>query len=123
MNFTERLLKLADHLDTVPRAQLNMGTWKCGTVACAVGHAAMMPEFNAEGLRMISEAGNHRYGDAYPCYTEGIKTHYSPWDAAMKFFGLSWQDANHLFSSTHYDLPPTPAEVSARIRGLVEGEK
>ena len=39
----ERLLRLAEHLDTVNEKQFDMSNWarqsNCGTVCCACGHA------------------------------------------------------------------------------------
>jgi hypothetical protein len=40
----ERLLKLAELLKTVPEEKFFMQKWVCGTRACALGHAAMLPE-------------------------------------------------------------------------------
>jgi hypothetical protein len=49
---------LADYLENLPpeAPEFDMGSWgshhACGTSACAIGHAALMPEFQALGLRM-----------------------------------------------------------------------
>lgn len=63
--FKERLLKLADFLDTVPPSRFDFSrwagnTWKdqnlldesCGTTACAFGWATAIPEFQALGLHL-----------------------------------------------------------------------
>jgi len=52
-----RLLKLADKLEGLNRAEFHMGMWgvedeksPCGTAACALGWAGLMPEFRRVGL-------------------------------------------------------------------------
>jgi hypothetical protein len=60
----QRLLKLADFLDTVDPSNFNYNYWhtglreprtapqepECGTTACALGWAAHVPEFQEAGL-------------------------------------------------------------------------
>lgn len=59
----DRLLKLADFLETVPEGRFDFGHWagedwrgaqdlSCGTSACAMGWAPSIPEFAALGLRL-----------------------------------------------------------------------
>lgn len=113
----ERLMKLADHLDTVPEAQFDMTNWKstCGTAACAAGHAAMMPEFNEEGFVLRSESsifGTYYY--YYPAY-QGYKA----FEACENFFNLHWKAADYIFSQLKYGYDVTPKEVAQRIREFV----
>lgn len=59
----ELLLKLADVLDKVPGHMWDFSTWvdgpgdladpACGTTACALGWATVMPEFRDLGLRLV----------------------------------------------------------------------
>lgn len=63
-----RLLKLAQFLKTVPAERFNMGVWvgddwkgdpdlSCGTSACALGWATVIPEFRRLGLRLVKPRG------------------------------------------------------------------
>lgn len=104
----ERLTTLANHLRTVPPETLDMSNWTCGTAACAVGHACMMPEFNAQGLGFPDVRRIPYYAGE------------SGWCAVDNFFDLLWPAARHLFESRHYLKPPTPTEVADRIDYFVE---
>jgi hypothetical protein len=67
MEFTrlhaDRLYRLADYLYVLETKKFNFTSWvngffeedklECGTTACALGHAATMPEFRALGLRLF----------------------------------------------------------------------
>lgn len=70
----ERLLKLADLLDTVPPEGWTFSTWARadnwseppiighrGTVACAAGWATTIPEFAAAGLTHRTPSGPQRH--------------------------------------------------------------
>src|SRR5260370_769502 len=63
--YNERLLRLASYLEKLPRDKFRFDSWIqfegsdlynndefCGTKACALGHAALMPEFRQLGLRI-----------------------------------------------------------------------
>lgn len=98
----ERLLKLADFLDTVPPARFRFDVWahnkkgeeikigECGTTACAVGWATTIPEFAAAGLHL--RIG----GDFGPTATPEFDGSESI-EAVMRFFDLSMHDAERLF--------------------------
>lgn len=121
----DRLNRLADHLDTVPVEQFDLQDWVgaanlgpdgfeivagCGTVACAVGHACLMPEFQDEGLK---------FDDDVPCYMTFDRNFYG-WFAVEEFFGLAFDSADKMFSAGSYDDYATSSEVAARIRQFLD---
>lgn len=81
----------------------------CGTSACAVGLACLLPEFQAEGLMFYS----------YPVYrTE--RGYFENWEAVRKFFDLDEEDTERLFMASYYDtLHPTREQVADRIEELL----
>ncbi len=130
---TERLLRLADYLDTVPAERFDMGWWGsrgpwpersrlCGTVACAFGHACLIPEFQAAGL----SPGWSAAGNLFPTLAGFTGEPGDTFAIAAAFFGLDLRDSFHLFEPDEYvddrEQPASsirPAEVAARIRELV----
>lgn len=116
----ERLLKLADHLDTVDQSRFDMSTWSCGTQACAIGHACEIPEFRKAGLYLET-----LYGQAYPKYAEPRQKYaeYSGFDAVAKFFSISLYRANKLFDFDSDGDEPisaiSPKKVAENIRNFV----
>lgn len=120
-----KLLKLADHLEALPSGVFDMEQWRykgseCGTVACAVGHAAdIFPE-----LAMVEDRADKREGMYYrPEFTDpNTGERLRDYDAAAAFFGLSPVEADWLFNYESYyshDVSPTIANVVARIRARV----
>ena len=124
---TERLLRLAAHLDTVPVDEFKMDHWAerddvCGTVCCAMGHACDLPEFAAAGLFL--EWGEHGRGRTAELCRRTDAPHLAPhlftgFRAAAVFFSLSCSVAEDLFSPDCYPAKPGPGDVAARIRELV----
>lgn len=135
----DRLTTLAAHLDLLPDELFYLGAWfasrkptdrelddemfvldaedfesnDCGTIACAVGHACRIPEFQTAGLKVL----NNR-----PVYVpEKFKYGDSGWSAVMGFFGLTESEALHLFLESEYPDGgrTTPAQVVERIRAFV----
>lgn len=103
----DRLLKLADFLDTLPPERFNYSHWvgnawggkpdlSCGTTACALGWATAIPEFQAMGLCLQRDG----YGEV--CVTlgedvsdcEGAEHSFL---AAKKLFGITFRQAEFLF--------------------------
>lgn len=91
----ELLKKLVKYMETVPEEQFDFSTWgtntnlgACGTRACALGWATMIPE---TGLRLKNHAGlvhiEHKSSGAREVY------------AAVLAFGLSYAQARQLFLS------------------------
>ena len=113
-----RLLKLADHLDTVPPETFDMSTWWCGTKGCAMGHAAQMPAFRRLGLLVTS------YTDFYEGVIVGVTFEgETDFNAAAAFFGLKWGEAVALFGVDFGDDPRTPAAVARENSAFVVREK
>lgn len=125
---SERLLRLAAHLDTVPAGVFDMTQWAikadCGTVACALGHACSVPEFAAAGLRLHWSDGPYESA----CVRLAGENPHNGYGVASSFFDIDLQDAHHLFSPGDYlgaDGNPRagddihPAEVAQRIREFV----
>ena len=82
----KRLIKLANFLKTIPKKDFWLGTYSCGTKACALGWAGLMPEFRKAGLK------TDRNEDEVTLSGEffGIR-------AGEVFFGLSQNEADALF--------------------------
>ena len=110
----DRLLKLAAHLRTVAPETFDLADWSCGSAACAVGHACMMPEFEAEGLTLT----RYLLGLAAPAFGQ-----YSGWPAVRAFFCLTWDQAQELFAGHCYPAGLDGANhVADRIEEFVRGE-
>lgn len=109
----ERLTTLAKHLRTVAPENFGLEAWRCGTVACAVGHACSIPEFRTAGLRLEVYDGTA----LMPGY--GV---WSSWRAVQAFFDLSRDQADHLFYEDQYDPAcATANHVADRIEEFVRG--
>lgn len=119
----DRLLKLADYLETVPRRAFEISAWKerdatkpegntpgdCGFAGCAVGWAAHTRMFR--GLRFGKGVNSDEiyYG------------HYSNFTAVEKLFSFDREAATYLFDSVSYpNFSATPKQVAKRIRKFVK---
>lgn len=136
---TERLLKLAAFLETLPPARFDYARWcgsgvigefadtsppthmfeGCGTNACALGWATAIPEFQALGLRIEKDAA----GDPMPYVTLGPEKcgtteDWSPNSislrAAAHLFDITREEAAEIF--IHGPEGSTPADVADKIR-------
>ena len=106
-----RLLKLADLLDTVPIKDLDMSVWRrgCGTVACALGHACLSPKFRG----LVLNSSNIPILTKDP-YIQSI-------NAAEQYFSITNGQACDLFLPGMYKAKyPHPKTVANRIRKFVE---
>ncbi len=99
-----RMIKLADHLETVPPDNFDMGFWKCGTKACAIGHGCTIPSFRRAGLHLSILEDEPIYKNLH---------HY---DAIAEFFGIPFSDAVDLFSTNNANKYLTPHEMALHIR-------
>lgn len=136
MTGDERLVFLADALDAdadnKKGIKFDLGSWMrdsggpgrsfltqdsrerkldCGTAACAVGLACLLPEFQAEGL---SASWNKGYSAIIPEY--GSARGYM---AAALFFGISVHQAEQLFAGCNYSVKVgavAERAVASRIR-------
>ena len=125
-----RLTRLADYLEELPRTKrFNMGTWGehhgkhepaemnyCGTEACALGHAAMMPEFKRAGLKLewMHHTPWNGIGAGWWEAEISFKSRMADRAGAL-FFGLSGSEAYDLF----YTQRSKP-RVIARLRKLAK---
>lgn len=128
-----RLLKLADFLDTVPRKKFDLYNWitkksnntattidhikECGFAGCAVGWAMTLPSFKKAGLKTIKD-NNLFYNDEY--FSVPYYKGHENWYAVSKFFGISTYDAGDLFRIESYSSNATPKMVARRIRKFVK---
>jgi hypothetical protein len=122
-----RLEKLADYLSKLKpdnHRKFDMTTWfetdvkvkvnpktgecttVCGTSACALGHAALIPEFQRAGLKLLVDSEGAGCV-SYRGYKGG--------NAAMEFFGLNWIEASDLFDSRTC----TPKKKAEQIRRVL----
>lgn len=114
----DRLQHLVEILQRITdESTFDMRAWSCESAACAVGHACMDPLFNQEGLYFAIDIS----GDApryFPRYGR-----LSVFPAVREFFGLSIEDAHHLFHSLSYNLgggrEVRPKHVIARIEDVM----
>lgn len=129
-----RLLKLADHLETVSKRVFNLQSWKqsnCQTTACAVGCACEIPSFRKAGLKLVFdyyEEGACDDGNGNDCnikYFRPVFGDLVSWDAVEEFFGLNLYEAEYLFQSKNYatETNTTPKQVAKRIRELVKNKQ
>lgn len=113
----EALLKVAEILDKVNPEKFDLKGWKCGTTACACGHAAMDPWFYEQGFSIKG---------LEPYLTISYKG-LQGWDAIEEFFDLNINDSFYLFEEDSYEdgfeknKKTPPLEVADRIREFVKG--
>jgi hypothetical protein len=120
----ERLLFVRNLVAGLPDERVDMGHYihprsrdiwtpghpMCGTVACALGHAAMTPEMQAEGLSILSPTSGLPW--MMPrLHGETVEYGYFVVDA---FFGLPRGTARDLFS---------PEETNDRERFLAMADR
>ena len=129
----ERLLKLADFLETVPPKRFEMdrffgwvgkAIWEtntfddlesdCGTDGCALGWATTIPEFKKAGFKAVKGQGPDSLW---------IEIQYGSWtgfSAAEKFFGIDKRQCTNLFGGRYDNRKTKPTTVAKQIRRLVE---
>lgn len=109
----DRLLKLANFLETLPKEGLDMRKWSeamtpsCGYRACAIGWATTI--FKDEGFHM------EKSDSIYPSFYPVCDSNYG-WEAVWVFFDLSWQQAESLFGDHN---PDDPKYIASHIRDFV----
>lgn len=112
----KRLQTLANFLKIVTANQFDLSTWydddnTCGTTACAIGWATVIPEFSALGFKLVEP----RYSDQYLPYFNG----YTSWDAVEEFFDLTTKQALFLFTSYYYPNSQNPKHVVDRLEHVI----
>ena len=107
----ERLAKLARFLKTVESKHFDLSSWcnikccdgkdvpendvtikiieaNCGSTACALGWAAIMPEFRKKGLK-LSISNKVSLGISNKVSLDTTRGHFDNFDAGVEFFGLN----------------------------------
>lgn len=94
----------------------------CNTFACALGLAALDPEFQKQGLSYTFLHG-HRdvwVGNMIPTFDGEMG-----WDAGAKFFGITVDDSRYFFDPDCYASTPREAEgelfVAQRVENFIDG--
>lgn len=106
---SKRLLRVADHLDTVERKDFDLKSNK----NCAIGHACRLPYFKRLGLRYDPKEDVFKYKGAIQHCAIAI------------CIGITEVQAEYLFcgngiSSIHKSKKPTPKQVAKALRGFVK---
>ncbi len=111
----KRLLKLANYLCKLPKNHVDnqkkvptkfdmcVYSGRCGTTACAMGHACFIESFNKAGLTMCE--------DGYPVITCPNEAPHAGRAAEMVFFGLNYYEAQELFGGEHTRTAKRAARV------------
>lgn len=110
----ERLERLAEFLETIPKARLTFSRWYGQRGGCAVGlAAALSPWFQAQGLRLENIDS---LKDCHPVFGK-----HAEWNAVASFFALTADEMKSLFDQSGYggDMRPHPASVARKIRGYL----
>jgi hypothetical protein len=92
----------------------------CGFVACAIGHMARDPWFNAQGLTLTVREDEAM---SFPSFAG----HEVSFTQVADFFGVSIRLAMDVFSGSQYEIElgceiyeVTPTDVAAKLRQLLE---
>ena len=108
-----RLKHLITILKNVPPENFDIKNWTCGTAACALGWAARDPEFNKQGLCMVTESGA-----TYPGFDGEVG-----FTAGALFFDLPRSQSGRLFDGWNYPKMSlkdvTAQHVIERIKELL----
>jgi hypothetical protein len=110
----ERLRRLADFVETLPREKLTFGCWFGFGKGCAVGWAAQDPWFQAQGLKLEEDARLAACRPAYAGRTD--------WAAVTRFFEIDMATARTLFDAFGYgrEAVPAPRDMAERIRRHIQ---
>jgi hypothetical protein len=124
----ERLLRLADFLVGLSPERFDLAYWyrekPCGTVACAIGWATTIPEFQAAGLGLGRHAWfwNDEEPIYFPTFRDEDSRHVYGEATVRQFFGLKdHRQFQYLFTDESYPADACgPTHVAFRIRQFVE---
>src|SRR5579859_756616 len=124
--FIDRLVIIRNHLqNNVQDDDFSIATWAgsikrpwngnsnlCGTVACIIGHATTIPEFQELGFRLkkfLDSSGNY----TAEIYFNGYHGRY----AIVKFLDMPYDDVEYLFYMSEYPnkMNASREEVISRI--------
>lgn len=128
---TERLLflakKLRENADNPQGSKFDLQHWfagttalNCGTTACAMSFACLLPEFQTQGLYLSKLSQSPRYKDS-------IGYMYGGFSAAREFFEITSNEALQLFSDSYYATQNWKGavgeqRVADKIEALCRGE-
>jgi hypothetical protein len=116
----EALQQVVRVLKTVEPKDFCLGSWTCGTAACAIGHAAQDPWFIERGLQIGVTSYNYD-GDEERCPVQEDGN--SGWPAVGDFFNLSQKSAFYLFNELKYNHDVTVQDVITRIEEFIQAEQ
>ena len=107
------LQALSEHLRTVAPDLFDLSYWRCGTTACAVGHAVDVPLIAAQGFTLLKVGYYVNLRPTLGCLKD--------WEAVQALFGLTFQDCSYLFSHSEYphEDMTTATEVADRIDNFI----
>lgn len=116
---TALIVALRDDADNPKGIQFDLGIWimsslgrepdiGCGTKACAVGLACLLPKFQEQGLRFDPVMKSPTF--------QGL----SHWDAVESFFGLTHGEALYLFASHSYPIGLAEADGERHVASRME---
>ena len=122
---TSRLLHLAEAMDNFKELgkphgidKFNINRFICGSSACALGLAGLVPQFISDGLKMTVR---REYYGTDPLVEFEFENSYGG-HAIAEFFGITVQDVDDLFYPHIYDPQndsQTEHEMAASIRTFV----
>jgi hypothetical protein len=109
----DRLKQIAEDVRRAPEGELEMGSWACGTSACAIGwHIRFHPDC---GLRLVNEKF---YGiSGYAVKFAGLRDFY----AVAEYCGISRHDAEELFGLG--DESNDPEVVASRLEQFIRDHR
>lgn len=131
----DRLEKLYTFLGTVKPEKFEFGVWAaangepttkldlnvCGTTACALGWAGSMPEFRKRGLKLIWDK-EWQEGEVFLTESDGYKLYGE--DAGAEFFGLTHEEACHLFIPDNFEDEHMPlTQYRRHLRRFIDRKK
>lgn len=100
--------------------KFNMGSWQCGSSACALGTAALHTPFRLQGLTIARS-----YDGTNVVCKKGTKrpTFEQSYNVGADFFGITENEAFKLFFPAYGAIPTykiTPQMVASRVLELIK---
>jgi hypothetical protein len=100
--------------------KFNMGSWRCGSSACALGTAALHLPFRLQGLELKNDKG----GNTVVCFKDTkYPTFRGSYEVAQEFFGITSEESFSLFFPAYGQTPEsqiTPQMVAARVLTVIK---
>ena len=96
---------------------------ECQTAGCAIGWAATIPEFIAQGF-FLAENSSRTKSNPFPCYVPPNKCHsiLFEFDAIVGFFAITQEESSKLFLERYYkpNQRRQPSIVANRIKSFLK---